>query len=61
MNTAFLLMAQYGGKTIVPIEDVCRDYFEIADSNDLVRIQPAGRLVGSVYDPVGMLDGVAGR
>jgi hypothetical protein len=34
---------------------------EIADSNDLVRIQPAGRLVGSVYDPVGMLDGVAGR
>lgn len=27
MNTPFLLMAQYGGKAIIPIEDVCRDYF----------------------------------
>jgi Pyocin activator protein PrtN len=27
MNTAFLLMAQYGGKAIIPINDVCRDYF----------------------------------
>ncbi|WP_370143347.1 pyocin activator PrtN family protein [Bradyrhizobium elkanii] len=26
MNTAFLLMAQYGGKAIIPIEDECRDY-----------------------------------
>jgi hypothetical protein len=28
MNTAFLLMAQYGGgKAIIPINDVRRDYF----------------------------------
>ncbi len=27
MNTPLLLMAQYGGKAIIPIEDVCRDYF----------------------------------
>ena len=27
MNTSFLLMAQYGGKAIIPIEDVYRDYF----------------------------------
>ncbi|SDG35656.1 pyocin activator PrtN family protein [Pelagibacterium luteolum] len=27
MNTAFLLMAQYNGKAIIPLEDVCRDYF----------------------------------
>ena len=27
MNTAFLLMAQYDGKAIIPIDDVCRDYF----------------------------------
>lgn len=27
MNTTFLLMAQYEGKAIIPIEDVCRDYF----------------------------------
>jgi hypothetical protein len=27
MNTAFLLMAQYGGAAIIPLEFVCRDYF----------------------------------
>lgn len=27
MNTRFLLMAQYGGRAIIPVEDVCRDYF----------------------------------
>ena len=25
--TLFLLMAQYGGRTIVPLEEVCRDFF----------------------------------
>jgi hypothetical protein len=27
MNTAFLLLAQYNGKAVIPIEMVCRDYF----------------------------------
>lgn len=27
MQTAFILMAQYNGKAVVPVEDVCRDYF----------------------------------
>lgn len=27
MNTAFLLMAQYGARAIVPLERVCADYF----------------------------------
>ncbi|MES1200361.1 MAG: pyocin activator PrtN family protein [Pseudomonadota bacterium] len=27
MNTPFLLMAQYNGKAIIPLDDVCRDYF----------------------------------
>jgi len=27
MNTTFLLMAQYGGQAIIPIEQVCKDYF----------------------------------
>jgi Pyocin activator protein PrtN len=27
MNTAFLLMAFYDGKSIIPAEDVCRDFF----------------------------------
>ena len=28
MNTAFLLMAQYNGAAIIPLADVCRDYFQ---------------------------------
>ncbi|WP_165674715.1 pyocin activator PrtN family protein [Metapseudomonas otitidis] len=27
MNTAFLLMAQYGAVAIIPLERVCADYF----------------------------------
>lgn len=27
MNTVFMLMAQYDGRAIIPLEDVRRDYF----------------------------------
>lgn len=27
MNTAFMLMAQYNGLAIIPIDQVCTDYF----------------------------------
>jgi hypothetical protein len=27
MNTAFLLLAQYDGQAVIPIDLVCRDYF----------------------------------
>ncbi|OAI31529.1 Pyocin activator protein PrtN [Methylosinus sp. R-45379] len=27
MNTAFLLMAQYDGLAVIPLDIVCRDYF----------------------------------
>jgi hypothetical protein len=27
MKTAFMLMAQYDGKVVIPIDVVCRDYF----------------------------------
>ncbi|NNA59249.1 MULTISPECIES: pyocin activator PrtN family protein [Pseudomonas] len=27
MNTAFILMAQYNGQAIIPLDRVCRDYF----------------------------------
>lgn len=27
MNTAFLLMAQYNGAAVIPLDSVCRDYF----------------------------------
>ena len=27
MKTAFLLMAQYDGRAVIPVKDVCREYF----------------------------------
>lgn len=27
MNTAFILMAQYNGRAIIPLDQICRDYF----------------------------------
>ena len=27
MNTAFILMAQYDGQAIIPLDRICRDYF----------------------------------
>jgi hypothetical protein len=27
MNTAFILIAQYNGQAIIPLDRVCRDYF----------------------------------
>jgi hypothetical protein len=44
MNTAFLLMAQYGGKAIIPIEDVCRDYFSHLNPTKLVQKISAGEI-----------------
>jgi hypothetical protein len=44
MNTAFLLMAQYGGRAIIPIEDVCRDYFSHLNPTKLVRKINAGEI-----------------
>ncbi|MCE0851833.1 pyocin activator PrtN family protein [Pseudomonas asiatica] len=29
MNTVFILMAQYNGRAIIPIDVVCQDYFDI--------------------------------
>jgi hypothetical protein len=44
MNTAFLLIAQYGGKAIIPIEDVCRDYFSHLKVTKLVQKISAGEI-----------------
>jgi hypothetical protein len=40
--TAFMLMAQYGGKAIVPIETVCADYFSPLTLPNLRRKIAAG-------------------
>ena len=43
-NTAFLLMAQYNGAAIVPLEFVCRDYFRHLTVNKLLRKVLAGQI-----------------
>jgi hypothetical protein len=37
LNTAFLLMAQYNGKAIIPLADICRDYFSHLTPEKLMR------------------------
>ncbi|MFH6783569.1 MULTISPECIES: pyocin activator PrtN family protein [Methylobacterium] len=44
MNTAFLLLAQYGGAAVIPIERVCRDYFSHLTPEKLVRKISAGEI-----------------
>lgn len=31
MNTAFMLMAQYDGKAVIPLSSVARDFFGLSD------------------------------
>ena len=44
MNTAFLLMAQYGGKPVIPVDDICRDFFTHLTPDKLVRKISAGEI-----------------
>lgn len=44
LNTAFLLMAQYGGKAVIPVEDVCRDYFAHLDPPKFLRKVTSGEI-----------------
>lgn len=37
MNTAFLLLAQYSGKAIIPVDLLCRDYFPHLTPEKFVR------------------------
>lgn len=43
-NTAFLLMAQYNGAAVIPLEDVCRDYFRHLTVEKLLRKLLAGQI-----------------
>lgn len=45
LNTAFLLMAQYGGKAIIPVEELCRDYFSHLDPAKFIRKVGAGEIM----------------
>lgn len=44
MNTAFLLMAQYDGKAVIPLDDVCRDYFRHLTPVEFVRRATTGEI-----------------
>jgi hypothetical protein len=44
MNTTFLLMAQYNGKAIIPVEAVCADYFPHLKLDQFVRKLGSGEI-----------------
>ena len=44
MKTAFLLMAQYDGLAVIPVEYVCRDYFRHLTVEKFLRKVLAGEI-----------------
>lgn len=44
MNTAFVLMAQYNGLAIIPLEQVCKDYFTHLTTDMFQRKVLAGQI-----------------
>lgn len=44
MNTTFLLMAQYNGRAVIPVEDVCRDYFHHLSPEKFIRKAALGEI-----------------
>ncbi len=44
MNTAFLLMAQYNGQAVIPVEKVCKDYFSHLTPEKFMRKVAAGEI-----------------
>lgn len=44
MNTAFLLLAQYDGRAVIPLETVCRDFFSHLTPLQLTRKATAGEI-----------------
>jgi hypothetical protein len=44
MNTAFLLMAQYDGKAVIPADVVCRDFFPHLSASKFIAKVSAGEI-----------------
>ena len=44
MNTVFLLMAQYDGRVIVPLDLVCKDFFSHLSLDKFMRKINAGEI-----------------
>ena len=55
MNTQFLLLAQYGATAIVPVEDICRDYFRHLKPPQFIRNVNEG----NIALPLTRIDGSA--
>ncbi|MGO9683987.1 MAG: pyocin activator PrtN family protein [Beijerinckiaceae bacterium] len=51
MNTVFLLLAQYDGRAIIPLDLVCRDYFSMTPEKFLRK-----QLAGEIDLPVVRID-----
>jgi hypothetical protein len=45
MRTLFLLMAQYDGKAVVPVDDLCRDYFSHLTPEKFLRKAQLGEIL----------------
>lgn len=44
MNTVFLLMAQFGARAVIPIEEVRREYFSHLEIDKLLRKVATGEI-----------------
>lgn len=44
MNTAFILLAQYGARAVIPLDQVCRDYFPHLKTDKLLAKVNAGEI-----------------
>ncbi len=44
IDTTFLLLAQYSGRAIVPVDDVCRDFFSHLTPVKFLRKVDAGEI-----------------
>ena len=44
MNTAFLLMAQYDGKAVIPVDQVTKDYFPHLSVDKFLRKTTLGEI-----------------
>jgi hypothetical protein len=44
VNTTFLLMAQYNGQAVIPVDSICRDYFSHLTPEKFLRKTMAGEI-----------------
>ena len=44
MKTSFILLAQFDGKAVIPVEDVCREYFSHLTVEKFLRKTLTGQI-----------------